>query len=122
MNGKISAASDVKLKTTAMKKHLSSSLCIITAMSIALAGCTNSVKKKLIGNWHAKNGGGVLKITAKSFTMDDDSLAEDYFVRGDTIYTSFEGNLPYTTFAIKKLDEHQLELMGPDSTAMEYSK
>lgn len=104
-----------------MKKHFLPAFFIVSAL-LMIFGCANSAKKKLIGSWHSKNGDGILKITDKSFIMDDDSLAEDYFVKGDTIYTSFEGNLPYTTFAIKKLDQHHLELMGPDSTAMEYSR
>lgn len=76
---------------------------------------------KLIGEWHAKDG-SKLKITAKTFTEADSPEPEDYFVKGDTIYTSFEGNLPYTKYAIKKLDGHNLELFTPDSVMMEYVK
>ena len=55
--------------------------------------------------------------------MDDgEAIAEDYFMKGDTIYTSFEGNQPYTSFIIQKLDDHHLKLIGPDSVAMEYSR
>ena len=52
----------------------------------------------------------------------DDEEAEDYFVKGDTIFTSFEGNLPYTKFVLQKNDDHALKIVGPDSVAMEYSK
>ncbi len=52
----------------------------------------------------------------------DDEEAEDYFVKGDTIFTSFEGNLPYTKFVLQKIDEKSLKLMGPDSVAIEYSR
>jgi len=76
---------------------------------------------KLVGDWIAKDG-SKLKITAKTFTEADSPEPEDYFVKGDTIYTSFQGNLPYTKYAIKKLDEHSLELFTPDSVEVEYSK
>lgn len=51
-----------------------------------------------------------------------DNEAEDYFIKADTIFTSFEGNLPYTKFVIQKLDETQLNLVFPDSTAVEFSR
>ncbi len=55
--------------------------------------------------------------------MDDgEAIAEDYFVKGDTVFTSFQGNQPYTAFVVQKLDEHYLKLMGPDSVAVEYSR
>lgn len=76
---------------------------------------------KLIGEWHAKDG-SKLKITAKTFTDADSPEPEDYFVKGDTIYTSFQGNLPYTKYTIKKLDEHSLDLFTPDSVMVEYAK
>lgn len=76
---------------------------------------------KLVGNWQAKDG-SKLKITDKTFTEGDAPEAEDYFIKGDTIYTSFEGNLPYTKYAIKKLDEHNLELFTPDSVSVVYTK
>jgi len=82
---------------------------------------TGSGNPKLIGEWHAKDG-SKLKITAKTFTDADSPEPEDYFVKGDTIYTSFEGNLPYTKYTIKRLDEHRLELFTPDSVVVEYAK
>lgn len=76
---------------------------------------------KLIGDWHAKDG-SKLKITDKTFTEADSPEPEDYFVKGDTIYTSFQGNLPYTKYAVEKLDEHSMVLFTPDSVVMEYAK
>jgi hypothetical protein len=78
---------------------------------------------KLIGVWKSKTDGSLLKITEKQFTMESDAPdPEDYFVKGDTIYTSFEGNLPYTKYAIVTLDEHALKLFTPDSTSVEFTK
>lgn len=76
---------------------------------------------KLQGAWKSKDGKTRLKITDKKLTTDDgESITEDYFVKGDTIFTSFEGNKPYTVFLVQKLDDNNLKLMGPDSVAMEY--
>lgn len=88
------------------------------------AACSDDgVKSKLKGNWHSKDGVTKLKITEKGFIMDDgESIPEDYFIKGDTIFTSFEGNQPLTTFIVQKLDEHYLKLIGPDSVAVEYMK
>ncbi len=87
------------------------------------AACSNPVKHKIQGNWHSKDGLGKLKISDKGFMMDDgNAITEDYFIKGDTIFTSFQGNQPYTIFVIQKLDDHYLKLMGPDSVAMEYSR
>jgi len=78
---------------------------------------------KLIGVWKSKADGSLLKITDKQFTMESDAPdAEDYFVKGDTIFTSFEGNLPYTKYTILKLDDHTLKLFTPDSTSVEFTK
>jgi hypothetical protein len=86
-----------------------------------LAACSNPHKGKLQGNWKLKTGEIELKITAKKFAMDSDlQYAEDYFVKGDTIFTSFEGNQPYSKFIVRKLDDHALTLLSPDSTVMEF--
>ena len=90
------------------------SLCWIAACS------SNTANKKLEGEWLATDG-SKLHITTKKFAMGEDE-EEDYFVKGDTIYTSFEGNLPYTKFALKGVDDHTLKIVGPDSVAMEYNK
>ena len=91
---------------------------------VVLAGaCSNPVKSKLKGNWRSKDGVTKLNITDKEFTLDDgEAIAEDYFIKGDTIFTSFQGNQPYTKFIIEKMDEKYLKLMGPDSLATEYSR
>lgn len=85
--------------------------------------CSNSVKNKLKGSWRSKDGTVKLHITDKSFMTDDDeSIAEDYFLKGDTIFTSFQGNQPYTKFVIQKLDDRDMRLLGPDSVAVDYSR
>jgi hypothetical protein len=98
---------------------------ILTGLLMLLSvGCSrNKSNPKLIGVWTSKKDGSKLKITPRQFTMESDAPdAEDYFVKGDTIFTSFEGNLPYTKYAIKQLDEHSLKLFTPDSTTVEFSK
>ena len=91
------------------------------AISLCWMACSsNTAGKKLEGEWRSKDG-AKLHITGKKFAMDQDE-EEDYFVKGDTIYTSFQGNLPYTKFALKGVDDHTLKIVGPDSVAMEYSK
>ena len=95
------------------------------ACAVALFGiaCSNSQKNKLQGTWKSKDGSVKLKITDRSFIMDDgEAIAEDYIVKGDTVLTSFQGNQPYTAFVVQKLDDHYLKLMGPDSVAVEYSR
>lgn len=91
-----------------------------------IAACGNEKKEsnpKLIGSWKSKNNETSLKITDKKFIMDgDEQSAEDYFTKGDTIYTSFEGNQPYTRFVIKKLDEQNLSLVYPDSVLVEFGR
>jgi hypothetical protein len=87
------------------------------------AACSNPMKQKLQGKWRSKDGSVKLSITDKSFTMDDgEALAEDYFIKGDSVFTSYEGNQPYTRFVVQQLDEHTLKLMGPDSVAVDYSR
>ncbi|WP_461449008.1 hypothetical protein [Mucilaginibacter sp.] len=96
--------------------------CAVMLMSVA---CSPKQKRdpNLIGEWKSTADGSKLNITDKGFMMAKDSPEpEDYFVKGDTIYTSFEGNLPYTKYAIKHLDEHVLKLFTPDSTLVEFSK
>jgi hypothetical protein len=96
-------------------------LCIVCVVVFFIAACSNSNKGKLQGDWKLKSGDTKLKITANKFAMDSDlEYAEDYFVKGDTIFTSFEGNQPYTKFIVQNLDEHDLKLLSPDSTVMEF--
>jgi hypothetical protein len=91
--------------------------------SILLQACAHPPKGKLQGEWKNKHGEAKLKISSKKFAMDSDlDYAEDYFVKGDTIFTSFEGNQPYSKFVIQKLEEHELKLLSPDSTIMEFTR
>ena len=106
-----------------MKKYALIFVHIASASVLLVMACSDPVNTKIQGNWHSKDGVTKLKITDKNFIMDDgEPIAEDYFMKGDTLYTSFEGNQPYTNFVIKKVDEHYLKLMGPDSVNMEYSR
>lgn len=94
---------------------------VACASILVTAACSNPVKSKLPGKWLSKNGDTRLKITDKQFTMDSDSpVPEDYFMKDDSIFTSFEGNQPYTKFVIKQLDDHNLKLAYPDSTVVEF--
>ena len=96
---------------------------IACASTLLIVACSDPVKGKLKGNWHSKDGATKLNITEKAFTMDDgESIAEDYFLKGDTIFTSYQGNQPYTSFVVQKLDDHYLKLLGPDSVAVEFSR
>ena len=81
------------------------------------------VNKKLVGKWLSKDGDTRLEITDKGFTMDDGKpVTEDYFVKNDTIFTSYEGSRPFTKFLIKNLDDHKLLLFYPDSDLVEFSR
>lgn len=96
---------------------------LVFALVLLVVACSDSPKSKLKGEWKAKVGSTKLKITEKQFIADNDSpLPEDYFVKGDTIFTSFQGSLPYSKFVIQKLDDHRLKLLYPDSTAVEFTK
>jgi hypothetical protein len=103
-----------------MRKYYIPVLLFILAITACSKKETNT---KLLGNWKAKNHETTLKVTDKKFIMDgDEQSAEDYFTKGDTIFTSFEGNQPYTKFVIKKLDEQNLSLVYPDSVMVEFSR
>lgn len=96
---------------------------MIIALILLITACANSHNGKLQGEWKLKTGETKLKITDKKFAMDSDlEYAEDYFVKGDTIYTSFQGNQPYTKFVVQRLDDHDLKLLSPDSTVMEFTR
>jgi hypothetical protein len=106
-----------------MKKYVLILVHLACASVLITAACSNPVQNKLQGKWRSKDGSIKLDITDKSFTMDDgEAIAEDYFIKGDTVFTSFQGNQPYTNFVVEKLDQHYLKLIGPDSVAVEYSK
>ncbi|HWZ16118.1 MAG TPA: hypothetical protein VNW95_12845 [Mucilaginibacter sp.] len=105
-----------------MKKAAFIYVCIACGLILLAAACSNPIKTRLKGSWRSKDGSTRLNITDKGFIMDDEAFAEDYFVRGDTIFTSFQGNQPYSSFVVQKLDDHYLKLLGPDSVAVEYSR
>lgn len=96
---------------------------VVCACILFSAACSDSGKNNLKGEWHSKDGTNRLKITDKQFTMLEESdVPEDYFVKGDTIFTSFEGSQPYTRFVIQKLDDHNLKLLYPDSVSIDFVK
>jgi hypothetical protein len=101
-------------------------LIALSGVVMLISACESEKREsnpKLIGSWKSKNSETSLKITDKKFIMDDDEQsAEDYFTKGDTIFTSFEGNQPYTKFVVKKLDEQSLSLVYPDSILVEFQK
>lgn len=106
-----------------MKKNALIFVHFTFALVLLCIACSNPLKSKLKGNWRSNDGVTKLIITNSQFTMDDgEAIPEDYFIKGDTIFTSFQGNQPYTTFIVQKLDDHYLKLMGPDSVAMEYKR
>jgi hypothetical protein len=106
-----------------MKRFILIGIHMVCAVALFMASCSNPFVNKLKGEWHSADGTTILKITNKAFTMDSDSpLAEDYFVKQDTIYTSFEGALPYSKFVIRQVDDHQLKLQYPDSALVVFSR
>lgn len=95
----------------------------ICALVLATAACSGSSAGKIKGEWRSKDNKTLLKITGKQFTIDNDApVAEDYFMKKDTIFTSFQGNLPYTKFVVKSVDEHNLTLLYPDSAVVEFTR
>ncbi len=104
-----------------MKKYLF--LTVFFAASIVLVSCKNqSVKSKIIGNWKSVDGKTGLKITQKEFILDEgeEPIAENYFIKGDTIFTSYEGSQPYTKFGFKELSEKSMTIIYPDSTSKKF--
>lgn len=104
-----------------MKKFSLVFVHLTCAIMLIAGACSNPPKNKLQGKWRSKNGVIKLNITEKSFLVDGVE-PEDYFVKGDTIFTSYQGNLPYTSFVVQKVDDHYLKLIGPDSIALEYNR
>ncbi|MBW4888182.1 hypothetical protein KXQ82_00580 [Mucilaginibacter sp. HMF5004] len=107
-----------------MKNYILILIHIAGAAILFTAACSSSpVSTKLKGEWHSTDGATILKITNKAFTLDSDSpIAEDYFVKQDTIFTSFEGALPYTKFVVRKVDDHELKLEYPDSALVVFNR
>jgi hypothetical protein len=106
-----------------MKSYTLVTIHFLFAAVLAMVACSGSKAGKIKGEWRSKDNETLLKITGKQFTMDTDSpIPEDYFMKGDTIYTSFQGNLPYTKFVVKEVDEHNLKLLYPDSVLVEFTR
>jgi hypothetical protein len=106
-----------------MKTYMLITIHALCAVVLTTAACSRSKQGQIKGQWRSKDNQTLLKITGKQFTMDSDApVAEDYFMKGDTIFTSFEGNLPYTKFVVKEVDEHNLKLLYPDSLLVEFTK
>jgi hypothetical protein len=104
-----------------MKTYILITVHAVCAIILATAACSGPVSAKIKGQWRSTDNETLLKITGKQFTMENDSpVPEDYFVKGDTIYTSFQGNLPYSKFVIKQVDDHQMKLQYPDSAMVEF--
>lgn len=99
---------------------------LVSAVLLFFGSCNHpaTLNNKVKGDWKSKDGSTHLKITADKFMEDTGTpvVAEDYFVKGDTIFTSFEGNQPYTKFVIKQADEHHLKLLYPDSAIIAFVK
>jgi hypothetical protein len=94
---------------------------VASASVLLSAACSDSGTSKLKGKWHTADGHVRIEITGNQFiTTEDKPLAEDYFVKGDTIFTSFEGIQPYTRFVIQKLDSRKLKLLYPDSVSVDF--
>lgn len=103
-----------------MHKNSTLAFMIMALLDIA---CSHPANKNIQGTWKAKSGTGQLIINKTKFVLDtDEGLAEDYFVKGDTIFTSFEGNLPYSKFVIQEIDDHNLQLLSPDSAVMQFTR
>jgi hypothetical protein len=106
-----------------MKNYLLAFVHIACACFLLSAACSDTGKSKLKGKWQTKDKSARLEITDKQFIITEDGpVAEDYFVKGDSIFTSFEGSQPYTRFVIQNLDDHNLKLLYPDSVTVEFTR
>lgn len=81
-----------------------------------------SAKNKIRGKWRSEDGKTGLTITQKEFTLDEgeEPIAESYFIKGDSIFTSYEGSRPFTKFVVKNLSDKTFTLVYPDSTSVEF--
>ncbi|MDT3403328.1 hypothetical protein [Mucilaginibacter terrae] len=94
---------------------------VISALVLISAACSETGNSKLKGKWRSHDGSTRLEITGKQFILSEQTepVAEDYFVKGDTIFTSFEGSVP-TKFVIQQLDAKNLKLLYPDSVSVAF--
>ena len=96
---------------------------LASAIVLFIGSCSHAAQSKVKGEWKAIDGSTKLKITGDKFTEDNGQpVTEDYFIKGDTIFTSFEGNQPYTKFVIQKVDDHNLTLLYPDSVSVAFKR
>ena len=96
---------------------------ILTALVLFFMACSGPENNTIKGSWVSEDGATQLKVTNKTFAIDKDAqVAEDYFIKGDTIYTSFEGNQPYSKFAIQQLNADDLVLLDPDSVIIHFKR
>jgi len=95
---------------------------ILLLLVCAACNHQSSTKNKIHGKWHSEDRKTGLIITQKEFTLNEgeEPIAESYFVKGDSIFTSYEGSRPYTKFVIKNLSDKTLTLVYPDSTSVNF--
>lgn len=106
-----------------MKKVALITVHFLTAAVLVAVACTDHAVNRLKGNWIAEDGLHELKITDKTFAIDAEAqITEDYFVKEDTIFTSFDGNRPYIRYVIKKIDNQNLTLLDSDSTLLNFKR
>ena|ERR1700761_5327344 len=104
-----------------MKNYVLIAVHIVIASLLLGMACSTPAKNKIQGEWTSKDGNTKLKITDKGFAMDENgSISEEYFIKDDTIFTSFQGNQPYTKFVIQKIETDKLTLLDPDSRQLEF--
>lgn len=102
-----------------MKKFALIFVHLLFASILFAIACSDPTQVKIKGKWLSKDGKTKLNITDKHFAMDNEAeIKEEYFIKADTIYTSFEGNQPYTKFVIKSLQDKSLTLIDPDSVKL----
>lgn len=97
---------------------------IFCAAILLVQACSKNPNEQLKGTWKTADGSTKLKITSNKFIEDEGNAAEaeDYFVKDGVIYTSYQGNQPYTQFVIKNLDDNHLTLLYPDSVEVAFVK
>ncbi len=106
-----------------MKNYLLAAVHVLCALILLSAACSDTGKPNLKGKWHATKSKSSLEITSNKFIITDDSpVAEDYFLKDDTLFTSFEGAQPYSRFVIQHIDKHYLKLLYPDSVSVEFTR
>ena len=114
----------VSMKTK--KLLFKNSMLLLLLFFLVVLGCRqqSSAKNNIRGKWHSEDGKTRLTITQKEFTLDegDEPIAENYFVNGDSIFTSYQDSRPFTKFTIKNLSDKNLTLVYPDSTLVKFMR